>query len=243
MAFTPSDTGSYVNLYYRYMYNGKMDTTFRKMKMDNGANGAHANVIRRDISGSEITQHLSRPAGGDSIVYIQAGPGTYAKVDMASLGAFKAAKGNVIIHRAELYAQQMASLGQQDNFLTPPTNLYIDYFDTDSAFQRPFYQDAFTRLTYKPATFGGTLKYVQDSNGNLVGEYRFDIARYVQGLVTRTNKPPMVFLYAPFQARYSSTSLSFSVPINSLAFGRVKLGGGNLHGPQKMRLRIVYSKL
>lgn len=243
MAFTPSDTGSYVNLYYRYMYNGKMDTTFRKMKMDNGANGAHANVIHRDHSGSEITQHLNRPIGGDSLVYIQTAPGSYAKVDMSSMNGFVASKGNVIIHRAELYTQQVASVGQLDNLLLPPTNLYIDYFDTDSSFQRPFYQDAFSGFTFLPGTFGGGLKYVPDANGNLVAEYRFDIARYMQGIVTRGNKINMVFLYAPYAARYSTASLSLSVPINSIADGRVKVGGGNLHGPQKMRLRVVYSKL
>jgi hypothetical protein len=242
MGFALSDTGTYVNLYYRYTKNGKLDTTFRKMKMDNGANGAHANVISRNYSGSQIAQHLGKPPAGDSIIYIQTAPGSYAKLDMPSLQGFKDTKGNVIIHRAELYMSQLASPPYElDNYLVPPGNLYIDYFDSDSLVQRPFLLDAFNSLVYAPGTFGGLRKYVTDTYGNLVAEYRFDIARYVQGIVTRSNKPYQVFLYSPNSARYPGILLS--VPINPVAYGRVKLGGGNLHSDQRMRLRIIYSKL
>jgi len=148
----------------------------------------------------------------------------------------------VIVHRAELYMSQLASPpSEQDNYLFAPGNLYIDYFDSDSLVQRPFLQDGFTSLSFVPGSFGGIRKYVADPFGNTVAEYRFDISRYVQGIVTQNKKPYQVFLYSPNSAKYPTIPLS--VPINPVAYGRVKLGGGNLHSEQRMKLRIIYSKL
>jgi hypothetical protein len=210
--------------------------------MDNGSAGAHANVISRDYTGSQISQHLSRPAGGDSIVYIQTSPGSYALLEMPSLDGFKAAKGNVIIHKAEFSMMQLASPpAEQDGLLIAPPNLYMDYYDTDSLLQQPFLQDGFSNLTYSPSQVGGIQKYVTDPNGNLVSEYRFDLARYVQGIVTRNNKAFPVYLYSPYTVRYPT--IFVSVPLNPIAYGRVKLGGGSLHAGQRMKLRIIYSKL
>jgi hypothetical protein len=242
MSFALSDTGTYVNLYYRYSKQGKLDTTFRKMKLDNGAGGAHANMIERQYAGSQISQHLTKLPSGDSIIYIQTSPGSYSILNMPSLQGFKDAKGNVIIHKAEIYMSQLPSPpSEQDAYLIPPPNLYIDYYNKDSLAQQPFLLDGFSNFSYSPDQLGGARKYVADPSGAVLSEYRFDIARYVQGIVTRNNKVNDVYLYSPNAVRYPNLTVGASV--NPMAYGRVKLGGGNLHSEKRMRLRIIYSKL
>jgi hypothetical protein len=45
---------------------------------------------------------------------------------------------------------------------------------------------------------------------------------------------------APYSVRYQDLYINFA--LNNLAMGNVVIGGGN-HSSQKMKLRLVYSKL
>ncbi len=95
----------------------------------------------------------------------------------------------------------------------------------------------------------------KDPSGNNIKSWRFNLTRYVQHVVNDTEPVYDFRLFAPFYVseQYrpgsagSSSVLSGNVPINAAAGkGRVRLAGNTGPGdtnPQKMRLRIVYSKI
>jgi hypothetical protein len=49
-----------------------------------------------------------------------------------------------------------------------------------------------------------------------------------------------LFLYAPYTVYYAESRIGFAV--DRIAQGRIRLGGGT-HSSQKMKLRIIYSKI
>lgn len=236
MGFLVSDTNSYLRLYYRYDSLGKQDTTYTTYRYV--INGGFANNITRNYTGSEFAQ--AAIPGSDSILHIQTAPGTYAKIRIPALNGFKAAKGNVVINRAELVMQQVPATGQLNELFPPPDFLYVDYLDSAANLQRPFQADGFSVGSYSPALLGGARKYVNGPGGVPVAEYRFTLSRYVQGIITRNDYNNPVYLYSPYYIRYVSPIIFQTV--NKLANGRVKVGGGS-NKQQKMYMRIIYSKI
>jgi hypothetical protein len=246
MGFLLSDTSTSLRIYYRFTKNGVLDTVYRSWSLNAGLGVAQANHIERDYTGSQIQNHLTVLPGGDSLVYIQTTPGSYANIDLSSLNGFKAVKGNVIIHRAELSMQQIYSPGEKDEIFPVPNFLYVDYFDSAQNRRAPFLTDGFANNEYQAALLGGARKFVLDSAGNIVADYRFTLSRHVQGIITRNEKNYPITLSAPFSTLYSigsGTGASLiGFGLNALTYGRVKLGGtGNSH--YKMRLRIIYSNI
>lgn len=241
MGFMLSDTNTHLAIHYKYVKNGDTDTTSRKFRFDNSTLSANANRIDRDRTGSQMERHLARPAMGDSLLFLQSSPGSYATVKLSSLQGFKAAKGNVMIHLAELVIDQVPESNQTlDNILEPPPLLYLDLFDTTTKSQLPFLNDALGTGSYDPASFGGILLQAPNAGANPYGQYRFFITRHIQGIISRNNANPTLSLYAPYQVSYSTIGLNFGV--NPLAYGRVRVGGGT-HATRRMRLRIVYTKI
>ena len=236
MGFAISDTNSYLRIYYRYDTLGKQDTTYKTYSYN--LRTGFANNINRDYSGSQITSAVATKT--DTVAYMQTSPGSYTTIRMPSLDGFKAAKGNVVIHRAELSMQQIATTGQGDDIFTPPDYLYIDYRDTVNNIQLPFLRDGFNLGAYSPSSIGGIRKYVSGPGGAYVAQYVFNIPGYVQGIITRNNNNFPIFLYSPFVVKYSSFFIS--AQINRLANGRVKVGGGS-NKQRKMVMRIIYSKI
>jgi hypothetical protein len=234
-----SDTNTYLRIYYRFLKSGKEDTTTRSFVFNNGIPGAFANNITRTYTGSQISDYLNNTAS-DSLVYIQTAPGSHAVVRMPSLNGFKTAKGNVLVHRAELFLQQVSSTGESDELFAAPDLLYVDYYDSAKTRQTPLLADGFPDNTYSSFFLGGARKYVVNSSGKTVAEYRFTLNRHIQGIITRNENNYPLQLYAPFTVTYPQFFLGLSA--NRLARGRVKLGGGN-HSAVKMKLRIIYSKI
>jgi hypothetical protein len=241
MSFTPSDTNTYLRIYYKYIKNGKQDTTNRSFVFKNVSPGGNANRILRDYTGSQLANHVTPKPAGDSIAYIQAAPGTYNILRIPSVDGFKAAKGNVIVHLAELSMVQIPGAANEfDNFLTAPPVIYMDFLDTITNKQYPFITDALSGGRYDPAGFGGQARSVVGLNGQVVAGYNFYITRYIQNMVTRNSPNFPLYLYSPYTVAYTELRLGFGV--NRVALGRVKLGGG-IHSSQKMKLRIIYSKI
>jgi hypothetical protein len=241
MSFTPSDSNTNLSLYYKYIKDGKLDTTKRSFVFKNVIPGGNANRIKRDHTGSQLADHLTSKPAGDSIAYIQAAPGTYNILRIPSVDGFKAVKGNVLVHLAELRMIQIpGGANDNDNFLTPPPVVYIDFLDTISNIQFPFLTDAFSSGRFDPNSFGGVARNVVGLNGQVVTAYNFFITRYIQNMVTRNSPNFPIYLYSPYTVVYTNLNLGFGV--NRLALGRVKLGGG-IHSSQKMTLRIIYSKI
>ncbi len=90
-----------------------------------------------------------------------------------------------------------------------------------------------------------------DLAGNSVTKWSFDISRWVQNIVSGRDKYYPMRLYAPYESRLvvsrtdAGRIYSFIYPLNpSIAAGRVRLYGGTpTSNPERMRVRIVYSKI
>jgi hypothetical protein len=102
------------------------------------------------------------------------------------------------------------------------------------------------------ASFGLYGKNTVDVAGNPIRVWKFNITRYVQNVLTK--QEPLhdlrLFIVKEITERMRQGVVSntgayqyANILVNPFyAFGRVKVGGGN-HLTQKMRLRLVYTKI
>ena len=229
------DTATHLSLYYHTL-DGK-DTATRRFS-PNSLTSASSNTILRDYSGTQIPSYISSSNKNDDLIFMQTSPGTYANLDISSVKGMQ----NVIVHRAEILMYQVPDVS--DALLTPP-NLFIAAHMQDSTrrFAIPnditFYGNTISNLTQ----FGVAPK---SETGTTASFYSFDVSRYVQGVITRSDTLFNLVLYAPYnQYIYPNDSTIYALPIsspslNNVAIGRVRLGGGS-NQQYKMRLHIVYS--
>lgn len=232
---------THLKIYYKQKNaDGSTDTTsaiFTFLPQFDG----HANNIYQLHTGSQLAAHLVNQPDGDSLVYIQTTPGSYAKILTPALKDFKDKKGNVVINRAELTVQQIFTPGEGDDIFASPPYLYLDAFDTTGGFKPIPFDFTFSGSGVPSnAVFGGTGKPVDDGNGHVVSQYKFILSRYVQNIVTLNNPIYGLRLWSPFGVTYPGTLISFG--LNRISYGRVKLGGGK-HSTYPMKLRIIYSKI
>jgi len=240
MSFAMSDTATQLRLYYRYKKYGTMDTTFKNFVFYNGVFGGSMNRIVRSYNGSEASQHIGTKPRGDSLLYLQAAPGTYSMLKIPGLDEFKQKKGNVMIHLAQLSMEEVVTPGRKPNIFNTPEYLYAEMQDSSNSKFYPFLSDAFLNGRFESYQFGGIRKYKNDGTNNLVSYYDMNITRYLQGIITRNNPNFQLRLFAPYSIRYEDLFITFA--LNNLCRGNVVLGGGN-HSSRKMKFRVVYSKL
>jgi hypothetical protein len=247
------DSNTKLALYYSTSATGSVtrDTLVTYFRFSYYA-AQNANFIQRNRAASEIATHLNGFAK-DSLVYVQTSPGTMVKIKVPGLKTFK----NKIIHRAELIAEQVPDatrLTTTDSYMKAPNFLFLGVYDTATKQLRSVpndYQGVMNPQLL--AQFGGQ-KISKSLNGfSNVATYNFNVSRYVQGLIARTDSLFDFRLYAPVNdsikfvqpypynkiqsTDYLSTSLG-----NQAAIGRVRLGGGS-HSKFRMRLRIYYTNL
>jgi hypothetical protein len=247
------DSNTKLALYYSTSATGSVarDTLVTYFRFSYYA-AQNANFIQRNRAASEIASHLNGFAK-DSLVYVQTSPGTMVKIKVPGLKTFK----NKIIHRAELIAEQVpddARLTTTDMFMTAPNFLFLGVYDTATKQLRSVPNDYQGVMNPQAlAQFGGQ-KISKSLHGySNVATYNFNVSRYVQGLIARTDSLFDFRLYAPVNdsikfvqpypynkiqsTDYLSTSLG-----NQAGIGRVRLGGGS-HSKFRMRLRIYYTNL
>jgi len=244
-----SDTSTRLSLYYHYKNSsGNTDTAVRRFAT-NALTCASSNTITRNYQGTDIPKYFPANANAqDDLIYIQASPGTYARLTIPGIKGLP----NMTIHRAEILMQQVPDLTSDwDKYFTAP-NLFLAAYSNDSARRFAIPNDViFSGGTFANLTAFGVLpiKKTDDLTGRTISTYSFDISRYTQGIVSRKDSVYDLILWAPYNAYiYPFLSLSlnpYSYPIstpalNSVAIGRVRLGGGN-NTNYKMRLHIVYS--
>jgi len=241
-------TSSKLAMYVKYTNGATKDTSVINFTLT-GSSGL-SNSLIRDRGNSEITNHLAHPASGDSLLYIQTSPGTYAMLKIPGLNNLS----NRVINRAELIVDQVYSGTSLNNIFDPPVNLYLDTKDTslNSGNYIPIPCDfSGSELSTGFAYLGGQLKTVTDSStGQQVGEYVFNISRYVQSIVTKGKPDLTLRMRAPDYITNTGTYTDwcgqtigpFSYPRNNVGDGRVKLNGTN-NSPKRIRLRIIYSVL
>jgi len=229
--FNLADTGTKLVVHYRYNVNNK--DTVRATVVYRHSSSGQSNYVNVQQGGNWAAS-INNPSDK---VYIQSSPsGSYTSIVIPGLSSL----GNKVIHRAEIIATKIPSIS--DNIFTTPPRLFLDrlHHNTDSSylFERDLTIGSDGSIGYD--VFGGTL------NG---GSYRFNITRYIQGIVTRGERNDTLRLWAPLSTyEYSSVIenyYKFPIPVNNrIAEGRVVLGGGSHPDPNaRLRLRIVYSNL
>jgi hypothetical protein len=237
---------SHLSLYLRSTNAGTADTSVLNFALT-GYSGL-SNSIIRERGTSEITNHMANPATGDSILYIQTSPGTYALLNIPGLNGLS----NRVINRAELIVDQVYSNNSSDNIFYAPINLSIDVKDSSLVNGRYIQipcDFSGTELQTGFAHLGGRLKTVTDG-GQPIGEYRFNISRYLQSIVTKGKSNLTLRLSAPNYITNTSayndwcgqTIGPFSILKNYVGDGRVKLNGTN-NSTTRIRLHVVYSVL
>ncbi len=228
--------------------NTKLDTAFTSFPLSVGGltsltASANANYIKRDTSASEFTNSPDPAA-----LYIQSAPGSAINLKIPALATLS----NRIIHRAEIFLEQIPGSPGND-VLSAPQFLYLDLItDTGTVKYKPLYFDLSPNTFYNPditssffptegidqAYYGGFLRSKTDVLGKR-SFYTFNLTRYVQNLVTRRTNNYRFRVYAPYNLNYYGFSLTYK---NNLAFGRVKIGSGS-NANYRLRMRIVYSRL
>ena len=243
--FNLSSTNTRLAIYLRSSVSNVKDTSVINFPMT--VYSGHANSIIRERGNSEITQHLSHPATGDSLIYIQTSPGSYALLTIPGVSGLS----NRVINRAELIVDQVYSPSSLDNIFSSPAYLYLDTKDTSSTTYIPIPCDfSSAELSNNFSYLGGASKQLSDGGGNLISEYTFNISRYIQSIVTKGSNNAVLRLSAPYYIVNNTAYIdrcnqgipAFSFPRNNIADGRVKLNGSN-NTTTRMRLHIVYSIL
>jgi hypothetical protein len=224
-----------LTFYTRTINNGVIDTVSTIFSYNAGA---QANLIRRTPAHNYLT-YLNNGITNDDKVYIQSTPGSYATVKIPGLDTFKTS--NKVIHRAELIVEQIPSA--EDNVFTPPPYMFIDAINATN-------DTAFTiRNDFVPSTSGGGYDLTGLGGTYANNKYVFTLSRYVQSIVTKKQPSYTLRIYAPLyvspyyqQADMSSVKLSFLYVNEPISYGRLVAGGGSA-ATQKMRVRIIYSKI
>ena len=242
IGFMLSDTNTKLAIYYNFKTAGQPDTQvsyFRATSLS-----ASANHIKRDYTGSQFLTYLSNGSIPDDLVFLQNTPGSFATVKIPGLAGLS----NRIVHRAELIVEQVYN--PSDEKFTPPDLLYLDAYDSSKSKYRTIPFD----LTFDPnsgqlnfQSFGMVGKKTIDVSGNPIQIWNFNLSRYIQHVVNDTKPAYNLRLHSPYLTHniYSSSTndTELFIPINpTFAKGRVRVGGGS-HLTQRMRLRIVYSKI
>lgn len=215
-----------------------------------------ANFITRDRSGSQLANYITTPTSpkSDSLVFVQASPGTYVRVRIPGLATLN----NRIIHKAELIAEQVpddANLMTIDQQMDAPRYLLLNIYDSVKYRKRNIPNDyIFSSEGPNIPDFGGFATYKYGINGyNRIRAYSFNLSRYVQGIVSRKDTSHVLQISAPtndsiyysnpYPQPYSATLFYLNPTIgNDVANGRVRLGGGT-HSRFRMRLRIIFSRI
>jgi len=231
-----STTNTKLTFFTRVTNNGVIDTTTTVFAYNSGN---QANLIKR-IPNHNYLAYLNNGTPNDDKVYIQSSPGSYATVKIPGLDTFK--NVNRVIHRAELVIEQTPSA--QDNIYTTPSLMFIDAInaagDSSFAIRNDFIYTG-QGNGYDVANLGGDFKN---------NKYTFNLTRYLQSVVTKQLPYYTLRIYAPFFADpylQGPTGTSVVMPtylfVNSpISLGRLVAGGGS-STTQKMKVRIIYSKI
>jgi hypothetical protein len=229
-----TDTSTHLSLYYH-----KDTVTATRRFSPNVLSSASSNSIIRDYSNTAIPGYIASHEDNDAEIFMEASPGIRARLKTPGLDSLK----NMIVHRAEVL---MYGVPDDDTAIFTPPNLFLSaYSDTaNRSFAIPndmtFYGNSISNL----AQFGVAPKVLADSKSIY---YSFDISRYVQGIVTKDEPIYDLMLISPYnQYIYPGINSIYSIPIssptlNTVATGRVRLGGGSASDQYKMKLHIVYS--
>ena len=255
MGFNLAGLNTKLAIYYKYEKRvvstvQKLDTAVTYFYF-NGSSAA-ANFVKRDYSGTPLNTSLNNGTTPDPILYLQNSPGTFVNLKIPALATLS----NRVIHRAELIVEQLYDIS--DSTFRTPDFLYLDAYDptiTKNYKYRTIPYDLIYNSSSGALNLGafGCIPFSGiDGFGNRIKQWKFNISRYVQHVLTRTMTSYDLRLSAPFTF-VSQFGLppggdqSIGITLNtSIVKGRVRLSGntGPLDSnPRRVRLRLIYSKL
>lgn len=255
MGFNLAGANTKLAIYYKDDKNdapvNQWDTAVAYFQFNANARSASANLVKRDYAGTPIAAAAGLTTPADQ-VYIQATPGSFARIKIPGLAGLS----NRVVHRAELIMEENYHLS--DSMFSAPTALFLDAWDATATRYRTVPYDFAINLagTSNLGTFGSYPYITKDPAGNTIRQWRFNLSRYVQHLVNGTEPLFDFRLTAPLYLAelYSGSgspggTTATTIGVNPVAIhGRVRLfggGDGSQPGanPQRMRVRIVYSKI
>ena len=251
MGFNLASNNTKLAIYYHYDKGTIVDSATvayfgfnGNSALDPGAS-ASANYIQRDYSSTPLITTVNN-AIEDPVVYIQNTPGTFAILKIPALGTLN----NRLIHRAELIVEQLYH--PSDTLFRAPELLHLDASDPTITRNYKFrtipYDFQYTPTGFDFRSFGSLPQNSIDAGGNKIRIWKFNVSRYVQHVLNRTQTLYDLRLFAPFNVNESygippGTDQVFPFFVNpTIVKGRIRVGGGN-HPTQRMRLRLIYSKL
>jgi len=229
-------------IYYKYRSGGQDIPAVSYFRFTN-TSANHNYVNRFDFNGTSW-KSTANDQVVDSPIYLINTPGTYATVKIPALRNMS----NRVVNRAELIVEQLydpSNVTFQD-----PDAIMLDVYDSTLGGYKfvPFDFLPDPQSGIPNANFGLYGQKSVDVAGNPIRVWKFNITRYVQNVLTKQEPLHNFRLYITQTAteRMREGAISntggyryINVLVNPFhAFGRVKVGGG-----QKMRLRIVYTKI
>lgn len=199
---------------------------------------AFTEYVRRDYTGSMAAMHFSdtTSAQGDSLIYLQSSPGLFANITIPYLQNFP----NAIINKAELIITQVPDA--YASAFTAPDNLFLYKYTGSSQDSLGYVYDAgavvsslthavqFSNLSY----FGGVKKMITNAQGQQVAQYRINITRDLQHLIS--NNP----IYPAYN--YGFRLVVMDASGQTMDPGRVVIGGGS-KANYGIKLHVVYTKI
>jgi len=232
-------------IYYRFTKGGQDDTTVSYFAFT-GASARHNYINRFDFAGTPLATASATPAQ-DDLIYLINTPGSYSTVKIPGLRNW----GNRVINRAELIVEQVYD--PSDQKFTPPNSLFLDVYDsTLSDYKFLPYSFVLDQSGSPDPGFGLYGRNTADASGNPIVVWKFNITRYVQNILTKQEPlhdfrlftAKSVFERMREGPASNNGSYLYSQTILNLqfAFGRVRVGGGG-HPTQRMRLRIIWTKI
>ncbi len=248
-----ADPNTKLEVHFRRRNNGILDTTFNTLVLNSDYVGTTTN--KSSSTANYISRNRPALPSGDQVIYLQTSPGTFANLSIPGLTGLS----NRIVHRAELIVDEIPDNTGFASIFPIPNYLYLELKDSGTAKWKPIYHDLNPGILYDPdfkhpgsvgyfpstvdfLYFGGFKRDKTDVFGNPTHYYNFNITKYVQDIVTNHKTNYDMRLSSPFSFKYPQYSV---FPINygnNVAYGRVKVGGGN-NPNYRMRVRIVYSKI
>ena len=230
-------------IYYRFTKGGQDDTTVSYFQFT-GTSAQH-NFIDRQFGAPVLT--AADDVVQDNIVYLMNTPGTFASVKIPAIKSLT----NRIINRAELIVEQIYD--PSDNTFGPPPGMMLDVFDSAGGFFKYTpYDFGIDQQGLALSGYGLYGKNTVDALGNPIRVWKFNLTRYLQHILTGQEPLHNFRLHTPYvvteriRTSFSSNTGDYTGYTTNLnpyfAFGRVRVGGGN-HPTQRMRLRIIYTKI
>jgi hypothetical protein len=212
LSFKLGDAQTKLTVYY---HDGANDSLKYDFSLGSVARFTHFTHDYSTADASVITQLSTNPPTQNNTLFIQSMGGLKAKIEMPYLMNWSSSA--IGINKAEVVLKvDQNTLYQLDTFAAAPNLILGGINDDGSVYDLP---DASEGSNYYSGVYNSTTK-----------EYHFNIARYIQQVLTGAKKNNGLYVIVP----------PLRANVNA---HRVVIGGGSSSSGYQMKLNITYTKL